>query len=67
MKIIIGATTGLVAVATWYDVPRVERSVALPGLIRTFKMVNHGNNFSISRPLGSLLLVLVIREALFHP
>lgn len=45
MKTIKGATTGLAAgtiwgtiVATWYDVPRVERSVALPGLIRTLKM-----------------------------
>ncbi|XVF07330.1 hypothetical protein REPUB_Repub06bG0129200 [Reevesia pubescens] len=39
MKTIKGATTGFVAgtiwgtvVATWYDVPRVERSIALPGL-----------------------------------
>ncbi|KQK01031.1 hypothetical protein BRADI_3g53410v3 [Brachypodium distachyon] len=40
-----GAMTGLAAgtiwgtiVATWHDVPRVERHVALPGLIRTVKM-----------------------------
>ncbi|WOK99813.1 Mitochondrial inner membrane translocase subunit Tim17/Tim22/Tim23/peroxisomal protein [Canna indica] len=40
MKTIKGATTGLAAgtiwgtiVATWHDVPRVERNVALPGLI----------------------------------
>lgn len=45
MKTIKGATTGLAAgtiwgtvVATWYDVPRVERKVALPGLIRTLRM-----------------------------
>ncbi|EYU39911.1 hypothetical protein ABFS83_10G172500 [Erythranthe nasuta] len=50
MKTIKGATTGLVAgtvwgtvVATWHDVPRVERRVALPGLIRTLKMMgNYG-------------------------
>lgn len=54
MKTIKGATSGLVAgtiwgtiVATWYDVPRVERSVALPGLIRTLKMMgNHGLTFA---------------------
>lgn len=54
MKTIKGATTGLVAgtifgtvVATWYDVPRVERSVALPGLIRTLKMMgNYGVTFA---------------------
>ncbi|KAJ7976855.1 Outer envelope pore protein 16-3 chloroplastic/mitochondrial [Quillaja saponaria] len=54
MKTIKGATTGLVAgtiwgtiVATWYDVPRVERSVALPGLLRTLKMMgNHGVTFA---------------------
>ncbi|KAL2320842.1 hypothetical protein Fmac_029811 [Flemingia macrophylla] len=54
MKTIKGATTGLVAgtiwgtaVATWYDVPRVERSVALPGLIRTFKMMgSYGLTFA---------------------
>ncbi|KAG8059629.1 hypothetical protein GUJ93_ZPchr0002g23749 [Zizania palustris] len=45
MKTVKGAVTGLAAgtiwgtvVATWYDVPRVERHVALPGLIRTLKM-----------------------------
>ncbi|KAK3155096.1 hypothetical protein QOZ80_2BG0198790 [Eleusine coracana subsp. coracana] len=44
-KTVKGAVTGLAAgtiwgtvVATWYDVPRVERHVALPGLIRTIKM-----------------------------
>ncbi|KAH7512416.1 hypothetical protein FEM48_Zijuj12G0088600 [Ziziphus jujuba var. spinosa] len=54
MKTIKGATTGLVTgtifgtiVATWYDVPRVERSVALPGLIRTLKMMgNYGVTFA---------------------
>lgn len=54
MKTIKGATTGLVAgtiwgtiVATWYDVPRVERNVALPGLLRTLKMMgNHGLTFA---------------------
>lgn len=54
MKTIKGATTGLVAgtifgtcVATWYDVPRVERNVALPGLIRTLKMMgNYGLTFA---------------------
>ncbi|PIA48624.1 hypothetical protein AQUCO_01400896v1 [Aquilegia coerulea] len=54
MKTIKGATTGLVAgtiwgtvVATWHDVPRVERSVALPGLIRTLKLMgNHGLTFA---------------------
>ncbi|GMN64313.1 hypothetical protein TIFTF001_033391 [Ficus carica] len=54
MKTIKGATMGLVTgtiygtiVATWYDVPRVERSVALPGLIRTLKMMgNHGLKFA---------------------
>ncbi|EOY09452.1 hypothetical protein QUC31_010504 [Theobroma cacao] len=54
LKTIKGATTGLVAgtiwgtiVATWYDVPRVERSVALPGLVRTLKMMgNHGITFA---------------------
>ncbi|CAK9181586.1 unnamed protein product [Ilex paraguariensis] len=54
MKTIKGATSGLVAgtifgtiVATWYDVPRVERSVALPGLIRTLKMMgSHGLTFA---------------------
>lgn len=54
MKTIKGATFGLVAgtiwgtvVATWQDVPRVDRSVALPGLIRTLKMMgNHGLTFA---------------------
>ncbi|KAF5181902.1 Outer envelope pore protein 16-3 protein [Thalictrum thalictroides] len=54
MKTIKGATTGLAAgtiwgtiVATWQDVPRVERNVALPGLIRTLKMMgNHGLTFA---------------------
>ncbi|KAF7804127.1 outer envelope pore protein 16-3, chloroplastic/mitochondrial [Senna tora] len=54
MKTIKGATTGLVTgtiwgtiVATWYDVPRVERNVALPGLLRTLKMMgNHGLTFA---------------------
>ncbi|KAK9664586.1 hypothetical protein RND81_14G053600 [Saponaria officinalis] len=50
MKVIKGTASGLAAgtiwgtiVATWYDVPRVEGKVALPGLIRTLKMMgNHG-------------------------
>ncbi|KAL5983308.1 hypothetical protein ACLOJK_017392 [Asimina triloba] len=54
MKTIKGATMGMAAgtiwgtvVATWYDVPRVERSVALPGLIRTVKMMgNYGITFA---------------------
>ncbi|CAM8890048.1 hypothetical protein QQ045_027622 [Rhodiola kirilowii] len=54
MKTIKGATSGFVAgtifgtiVATWYDVPRVERNVALPGLIRTLKMMgNYGATFA---------------------
>ncbi|GAB2266929.1 hypothetical protein Dimus_001917 [Dionaea muscipula] len=54
MKVFKGATSGLVAgtiwgtiVATWHDVPRVERSVALPGLIRTLKMMgNYGVTFA---------------------
>ncbi|XAR68573.1 hypothetical protein NMG60_11003750 [Bertholletia excelsa] len=54
MKTIKGATTGLVTgtiwgtiVATWHDVPRVERRVALPGLIRTLKMMgNYGMTFA---------------------
>lgn len=34
-------------VATWHDVPRVERRVALPGLIRTLKMMgNYGATFA---------------------
>ncbi|KAI7991444.1 hypothetical protein LOK49_LG12G02994 [Camellia lanceoleosa] len=53
-KTIKGATTGLAAgtiwgtiVATWHDVPRVERSVALPGLMRTLKMMgNYGMTFA---------------------
>ncbi|KAE9615851.1 hypothetical protein Lal_00017279 [Lupinus albus] len=54
MKTIKGATTGLAAgtiwgtvVATWNDVPRAERNVALPGLLRTFRMMgNHGLTFA---------------------
>uniref|UniRef100_A0A7N0UZX3 Uncharacterized protein n=1 Tax=Kalanchoe fedtschenkoi TaxID=63787 RepID=A0A7N0UZX3_KALFE len=54
MKTIKGATSGFVAgtifgtvVATWYDVPRVERNVALPGLIRTLKLMgNYGATFA---------------------
>ncbi|XP_031286990.1 outer envelope pore protein 16-3, chloroplastic/mitochondrial [Pistacia vera] len=54
MKTFKGATMGLAtgtiwgtAVATWYDVPRVERSVALPGLLRTLKMMgNYGLTFA---------------------
>ncbi|XAR70017.1 hypothetical protein NMG60_11001831 [Bertholletia excelsa] len=54
MKVIKGTTTGFVAgtiwgtiVATWHDVPRVERRVALPGLIRTLKMMgNYGVTFA---------------------
>ncbi|XP_077211064.1 outer envelope pore protein 16-3, chloroplastic/mitochondrial-like [Tasmannia lanceolata] len=54
MKTIKSATTGFVAgtiwgtiVATWHDVPRVERNVALPGLIRTMKMMgNYGVTFA---------------------
>ncbi|XP_051150297.1 outer envelope pore protein 16-3, chloroplastic/mitochondrial [Andrographis paniculata] len=54
MKTIKGATTGLAAgtiwgtiVATWNDVPRVERRVALPGLIRTLKMMgSYGVTFA---------------------
>ena len=54
MKTIKGATSGFVAgtiwgtiVATWNDVPRVERNVALPGLIRTLKLMgNHGLKFA---------------------
>ncbi|KAL1213471.1 Outer envelope pore protein 16-3, chloroplastic/mitochondrial [Cardamine amara subsp. amara] len=53
MKTIKGAVTGFAAgtiygtvVATWKDVPRVERNVALPGLIRTLKMMgSHGDVF----------------------
>ncbi|ESQ44280.1 hypothetical protein EUTSA_v10006285mg [Eutrema salsugineum] len=54
MKTIKGAVTGFAAgtiygtvVATWKDVPRVERNVALPGLIRTLKMMgSHGLTFA---------------------
>ncbi|KAG0497142.1 hypothetical protein HPP92_001610 [Vanilla planifolia] len=54
MKTIKATSTGLAAgvlwgtvVATWYDVPRVERHVALPGLIRTLKMCgNYGLTFA---------------------
>ncbi|KAK6124633.1 hypothetical protein DH2020_016726 [Rehmannia glutinosa] len=54
IKTIKGATTGLAAgtiwgtiVATWHDVPRVERRIALPGLMRTLKMMgNHGVTFA---------------------
>ncbi|KAF5474074.1 hypothetical protein F2P56_006011 [Juglans regia] len=54
MKTIKGATTGFVSrtifgtiAATWYDVPRVERNVALPGLIRSLKMMgNYGMTFA---------------------
>ncbi|KAJ8756285.1 hypothetical protein K2173_025097 [Erythroxylum novogranatense] len=54
MKTVKGATMGLAAgtiwgtvVATWYDVPRVEKHVALPGLIRTLKMMgNYGLTFA---------------------
>jgi mitochondrial import inner membrane translocase subunit TIM22 len=53
-KTVKGAVTGLAAgtiwgtvVATWYDVPRVERRVALPALIRTIKMCgNYGATFA---------------------
>ncbi|KAJ0588521.1 putative mitochondrial import inner membrane translocase subunit TIM22 [Helianthus annuus] len=52
-KTMKGAATGLAAgtiwgtvVATWLDVPRVERNVALPGLVRTLKMMgNHVGGF----------------------
>ncbi|XP_041028505.1 outer envelope pore protein 16-3, chloroplastic/mitochondrial [Juglans microcarpa x Juglans regia] len=54
MKTMKGATTGFAAgtifgtiAATWYDVPRVERNIALPGLIRTLKMMgNYGVTFA---------------------
>ncbi|GFQ05451.1 outer envelope pore protein 16-3 chloroplastic/mitochondrial [Phtheirospermum japonicum] len=54
IKTLKGAASGLAAgtiwgtiVATWHDVPRVERNVALPGLIRTLKMMgNHGLTFA---------------------
>lgn len=41
-----GAVWGAV-VASWYDVPKVERNVALPGLIRTVKLMgNYGLTFA---------------------
>lgn len=54
MKVIKGATSGLVIgtiwgtiVASWHDVPRVEKHVALPGLIRTLKMMgSYGMTFA---------------------
>ncbi|KAF2569044.1 hypothetical protein F2Q68_00028276 [Brassica cretica] len=54
MKTIKGSVTGFAAgtiygtiLATWKDVPRVERNVALPGLIRTLKMMGtHGLTFA---------------------
>lgn len=54
MKTIKGSITGFGAgtiygtvLATWKDVPRVERNVALPGLIRTLKMMGtHGLTFA---------------------
>ncbi|KGN59320.1 outer envelope pore protein 16-3, chloroplastic/mitochondrial [Cucumis sativus] len=54
MKTIKGATMGFVSgtifgtiVATWHDVPRVERNVALPGLVRTLKIMgNYGMTFA---------------------
>ncbi|KAB2608132.1 outer envelope pore protein 16-3 [Pyrus ussuriensis x Pyrus communis] len=54
VKTLKGATNGFVTgtifgtiVATWYDVPRVERNVALPGLIRTLRMMgNYGVTFA---------------------
>ena len=54
MKTLKAGTSGLVAgtiygtiVATWKDVPRVERSVALPGLIRTLRMMGfYGATFA---------------------
>ncbi|KAF0935156.1 hypothetical protein E2562_030437 [Oryza meyeriana var. granulata] len=54
MKTVKAAATGLAAgtiwgtvVATWHDVPRVERHVALPGLIRTLKMCgSYGATFA---------------------
>ncbi|KAI3507622.1 hypothetical protein L2E82_20823 [Cichorium intybus] len=53
-KMMKGTATGLAAgtiwgtiVATWLDVPRVERNVALPGLLRTLRMMgNHGLTFA---------------------
>ncbi len=54
MKVIKSTTMGLVVgtiwgtvVASWQDVPRVEKHVALPGLIRTLKMMgNYGATFA---------------------
>lgn len=44
--LVVGSLWGSV-VATWQDVPRVERNVALPGLIRTLKMMgNSGLTFA---------------------
>ncbi|KAL7582806.1 outer envelope pore protein 16-3, chloroplastic/mitochondrial [Lactuca sativa] len=53
-KMMKGTATGLAAgtiwgtiVATWLDVPRVERNVALPGLLRTLRMMGtHGLTFA---------------------
>ena len=46
-KLSILNVSGTIIVATWLDVPRVERNVALPGLIRTLKMMgNHGLTFA---------------------
>ncbi|KAL4339503.1 hypothetical protein GQ457_08G016490 [Hibiscus cannabinus] len=55
MKTIKGATIGFdvgtiwgTLVATWYVVPRVDGSVALPWLVRTLKMMeNYGMKFSV--------------------
>ena len=54
MKVIKGTTMGLIVgtiwgtiVASWHDVPRVEKHVALPGLIRTLRMMgNYGATFA---------------------
>ncbi|CAN6825905.1 unnamed protein product [Brassica oleracea] len=54
MKTTKGSVTGFAAgtiygtiLATWKNVPRVERNVALPGLIRTLKMMGtHGLTFA---------------------
>ncbi|KAF3791553.1 Outer envelope pore protein 16-3 [Nymphaea thermarum] len=44
--VIVGTVWGTI-VATWYDVPRVERSVVLPGLVRTAKLIwNYGLTFA---------------------
>ncbi|KAK4392425.1 Outer envelope pore protein 16-3, chloroplastic/mitochondrial [Sesamum angolense] len=71
MKTIKGATTGLVAgtiwgtiVATWHDVPRVERRVALPGLVRTLKMMgNYGVTFAA---IGGVYIGFVNSKFPFH-